>query len=249
MVGRPSPGERFEAPDRGFVGHRDVLVRSRARYRFAARHLRGAVLDIGCGRGYGFQAVRSVAEVCVGVDVSPEFLADARVELPITPLANASGDRLPFASGWFDAVVSFEVIEHVERDAAFVREVRRVACDDAVIAISTPNRPVSSKGKDRPLCPFHVREYSASEFRELLMREFSIVTVFGQHERPHTGEESRRSLRLIARKVPQRWKNLLPAYLRDLLVVAVHPPLRPEQCTFESTDLESAHTLLALCRP
>ena len=79
-----------------------------------------------------------------------------------------------FADGSFDFAVSFQVIEHIERDAEFVREVSRVLRDGGRFIVSTPNAPMSLTRN-----PWHVREYTAEELRELLLRHFSEVECLG----------------------------------------------------------------------
>ncbi len=66
------------------------------------------------------------------------------------------------------------MIEHIERDAEFVREVSRVLRDGGRFIVSTPNAPMSLTRN-----PWHVREYTAEELRELLLRHFSEVECLG----------------------------------------------------------------------
>lgn len=234
-----------EAPERDFIGHRDILTRSFSRYHFVAPHIHGALLEVGCGRGYGFEILARPSITQVGIDVSREFLVAAREQLPTIVFACASGDALPFADNSFDSIVAFEVIEHTNDDLYFLKELKRVARDDAFIALSTPNRLVSSGNRVKPLNPFHVREYEASEFRKLLTRDFSAIEIFGQHERS-SNLMSRNSL---IDRIPVRWKYLFPHSVQSLLSVALRPPLRLEDCRFESENIEQAHTFVALCRP
>jgi SAM-dependent methyltransferase len=234
--------DRLEAPDIAFVGHRDILTRSMARYHFVAPHLHGATLDVGCGRGYGFDIIQPYSSPQVGIDVSHDFLCDARAREPARPLALASGDCLPFARQSFDSILSFEVIEHIEDDVAFLRDLRRLARPNAFIAISTPNRLVASGDRAKPLNRFHVREYVADEFAGLLRQEFPCVTMYGQYE--GSGAISTNSL---IDRIPVRWKYLIPTQLQSVISVALRSPLRLEDCRFEIDRLESAHTFIALC--
>jgi SAM-dependent methyltransferase len=240
-------GQRFEAPDRAFVGHRDILTRGAARYSFVAPHLRGSVLDIGCGRGYGLEMIQTTGLVAVGVDVSPGFLRDARTRLATAPLVNASGDRLPFPSGSFDSIISFDVIEHIDDDRRFLDEIKRLAREDAFIAISTPNRLVSSGKQTTPPNRFHVREYCSDELYSLLTGTFSSVTIFGQSEKT-AGDSPRTVLSGLIDRIPIRWKYLLPAYIQDLFSVTMRPPLRLQEIRFEQDGLQAAHTYVALIR-
>jgi SAM-dependent methyltransferase len=101
------------------------------------------IVDVGAGRGH---FVRLVAEALRARDLD----ADDRVfacdvvpesfeveEISCRPIA-ADG-RLPFADGQFDAVVSIEVIEHVEDPFFFWRELARIAKPRATIVVTTPN--------------------------------------------------------------------------------------------------------------
>ncbi|HSH81495.1 MAG TPA: class I SAM-dependent methyltransferase [Herpetosiphonaceae bacterium] len=237
--------DRLEAPDRTFVGHRDIVTRSLARYHFVASHLQGATLDVGCGRGYGFDVIQPWSSRRVGIDVSLEFLRDAQARSSAASLVRASGEALPFSRGSFESIIAFEVIEHIENDLAFLDELKRLVRDDGLIAISTPNKRISSGNTDQPLNPFHTREYTFTEFQKLLDGVFSTVILFGQHE----GGTNRSSINHWIDRIPIQWKYLLPVYIQGLISVTLRPPLRLEDCRFKTDDLELAHTFLALCRP
>ena len=237
-------GDRWEAPDREFPGHRDILVQSRARYEFVAPYVHGRLLDLGCGRGYGFEVLLPNSDGQVGIDISSSFLREARNLFPPVLFACAKGDALPLANCSFDSVVAFEVIEHAQNDQVFLDEIRRVTRQDALIAISTPNRLISSGSSLKPLNRFHNREYTADEFYMLLKDKFSSVEIFGQHERVNA-EITRNK---FIDRIPVRWKYLLPHLLITLVSVTLRPPLRLDECQFQIDSLEKAPTFLAMCR-
>ncbi len=239
--------ESLEAPDQHFKGHRDLLVRNMARYTFAKPHARGIGLDLGCGRGYGFDVIGPALEHAVGVDVSEAFLAEARANYPQVEFVHSSGEKLPFPDARFDAVMSFEVIEHAQDDHAFLSEIRRVAKPGAFIAISTPNRPYYTSDTGKPLNEFHVREYDAPEFEALLRGVFSEVDLYGQVERLDAAPTQRRWTNRLTDLVPMRLKFLLPQQIQDRLSIALRPPLRLDDCKFVR-DFAHAHTLLAFCK-
>lgn len=243
-----SPAARFEAPDRRFAGHRDLLTRSLARYHFVLPQIRGRVLDVGCGRGYGLALMESQSRWEAGVDVGLEFLYDALVQAPGHPLACARAERLPFADGSFDTVVAFEVIEHVEDDLALLRETKRIAGAPGLVLLSTPNRSISSGASPKPINPFHVREYGIEEFRQLLAQVFREIVVFGQFEGAGLAGSRPRPISGLIDRMPLRWKYLLPAHFQDVFSVTLRPPLTLAECRFEREALEQCHTFLALCR-
>jgi SAM-dependent methyltransferase len=236
--------DRWEAPDRGFFGHRDIVTQSLSRYNFVAPHVRGALLDVGCGRGYGFEILTREDGIRVGIDISTDFLTEAREQYPGVFFACCSGDELSLDNSSFDSIVAFEVIEHAKDDLHFLEELKRVSRKDGLIAISTPNRLISSGSSDKPLDRFHHREYEAAEFYRLLMRNFSTVELFGQHERVNSHSPRNR----LVDRIPIRWKYCFPHYMQGLLSVTLRPPLRLEDCVFLKDDLEQAQTFVALCQ-
>lgn len=142
-----------------------------ARYRFARDLVKGQVLDVACGTGYGTALLGAV-----GVDVSLEALRYARRHPARYVAADAA--RLPFGKGAFDAVVSFETIEHVADPVRFVGECSRVLKPGGLFLVSTPNRELWSPRSPTPLQRHHVKEFTKREFLEAL-RPFN-VQMYGQ---------------------------------------------------------------------
>jgi ubiquinone/menaquinone biosynthesis C-methylase UbiE len=153
-----------------------------ARYRFALRHLRpGLTLDIACGTGYGSQLLfEQRGSQVVGADVDRPALARARHDYPGhgTLFVAADGTRLPFPERCFHTIVTFETIEHIQADRAYVGELGRVLHPEGVCILSTPNRAYSEREKRRN--PYHVREYDEAELARLLSTVFSQVSMFYQ---------------------------------------------------------------------
>lgn len=141
-----------------------------ARYRFAREQARGRILDVACGTGYGTAMLGAV-----GVDLSLEALRYARRHPARYVAADAA--RLPFERS-FDAVVSFETIEHVADPERFVAECARVLKPGGVFLVSTPNRDLWSPRSPTPLQRHHVKEFTKREFLQVL-RPFN-VQLFGQ---------------------------------------------------------------------
>ena len=171
-----------------------VFQRSKLAYVEAAKRVQGRVLEIGTGTGYGIDIIAPRCSRFVTMDKtrSEELGAmPANVEFKegVVP-------PLPFADESFDCVVSFQVIEHINHDKEFVREVRRVLKEGGKFIISTPNRPMSLTRN-----PWHVREYTAEQFSALLSG-FSVVEAMGVagNERVWSYyEKNRESVRRITR--------------------------------------------------
>jgi SAM-dependent methyltransferase len=79
---------------------------------------------------------------------------------------------LPFEAASFDIVVSFETIEHIEEQAAFLDEIRRVLRPDGVLILSCPNKAEYSD-KRGFTNEFHVRELYRPELEALLAPRFA----------------------------------------------------------------------------
>ena len=83
---------------------------------------------------------------------------------------------MPFRDGLFDVVVSFETIEHVEDEAAQLREVFRVLKPSGLYILSTPN----DWGTDEK-APFHVRSYTLESLRTSIEHFFRIESIYNQN--------------------------------------------------------------------
>jgi len=235
--------DEWEAPDRSFVGHRDSITRNLSRYRFASTYLDGSCLEVGTGRGYGLEMYRDNVQSWVGVDIAHLFLVDAKT-LFQEFFVQASGRFLPFSRQTFNSIVTFEVIEHIEDDIGYLCELRRLMKDDGTLAISTPNRSAVSGETPKPLDRFHVREYSYSEFNDLLQSVFSDVQVFSQFER--TDQRGVRSKWI--NRIPVRLRSSLPAIFQDRISVFLREPLKLSHCKFIYGDSLNAQNYLAMCK-
>lgn len=158
------------------------FVEDLPRYRFAGEHVRGSrVVDLACGTGYGTRLLADAGAAHVlGVDLSDEALTQARQCFGDSRIEFRKGDgaSIPVESGWADAAISLETIEHVAEPARFLRELRRVLRPGGVLVMSTPRN--ETEGRVRPTNPFHVREYSEDEFVRLVRREFDDVELWSQ---------------------------------------------------------------------
>ena len=185
-----------------------VFQRSLLAYHAAAERVTGDVLEIGTGTGYGVEVIAPKTVRYVTLD---KHRPAGLPELPNVEYRQAVVPPLPFPDASFDCVVSFQVIEHIREDAAFVREVRRVLRPGGRFIVSTPNRPMSLTRN-----PWHVREYDAREFRELLGREFRRVEALGVagNERVTAYyEKNREGVRRITRLDPLDLQHRLPRWM------------------------------------
>ena len=169
----------FERPSPG--SPRVNVQEAAARYAFAADALRTLrVLDVASGTGLGseFLLTRG-ARFVVGVESAAEALCQARTRsAPFGPhFVRADARALPFGDASFDAVVSFETIEHLNDASGLLAECRRILRPGGCLYLSTPNRTVTHW---LPSNPFHVREFTDAEIVDLVRQYFGSVTCFWQ---------------------------------------------------------------------
>ena len=152
------------------------------RYLAASQLVEGlAVLDVASGAGYGSAILRTRAKSVVGVDVDEQAVASARENFQAPRLTFQQGDctDLPFRDKTFDAIVSFETIEHITEHEKFLDECRRVLKPEGLLIISTPERQRYNEQLAEPN-PHHLKELSEDELRLLLKARFANVSLSGQ---------------------------------------------------------------------
>ncbi len=99
------------------------------------------ILDVGCGLGMYVRHMCYFSPDVYGVDIDPEKVAKASADLP--NIQEAPAEKLPFADGFFDVILSHEVIEHVTDDAQAIREAYRCLKPGGPLVVFCPHRPYS----------------------------------------------------------------------------------------------------------
>ncbi|MFQ3545144.1 class I SAM-dependent methyltransferase [Halobacillus rhizosphaerae] len=150
----------------------NLLLEHIARYQFALHYMRGRVLDLSCGSGYGThmiakQCKEDIDEI-VGVDIDPDIITYARGAYyhPKSRFeaADAIEPALVDKLGTFDVIVSFETYEHISEEKALLDNYYRLLNKGGTLLVSTPF------GEGRGIdcgSPFHVHQLKPEEFHEL----------------------------------------------------------------------------------
>ncbi|WP_248931050.1 class I SAM-dependent methyltransferase [Paenibacillus hamazuiensis] len=172
-----------------------MLLEHLARYYFATPYVRGRVLDIACGTGYGAHMVakerkREVTEI-VGVDNDADTIRYAQREYAHQKIAFRQGDaadpELPDKLGQFDTILSFETLEHIEQEQLFMDNLYRMLAPGGTLVLSSP----FGRGRGMPTSePFHIHQLTPREF-EALFDRYRDVDIYYQRgvtfEKPREG--------------------------------------------------------------
>lgn len=144
------------------------------------------VLEIGFGEGYGTGLLSRHLNSIISLDVNEKAVeyANEKYGNENCSFVHYKGDTLPFPENKFDAVISFQVVEHIEDDRRFINEIYRVLKKGKKAILTTPNRKTRLEPGDDPWNEFHIREYSAGQLDELLSGYFSSVQVNGIRAEP-----------------------------------------------------------------
>lgn len=162
----PAVYEQFYRVERDhwwFAGMRAIFrgVLSRGMDRGGPARIR--CLDIGCGTGLWTKEMETFGTVW-GLDVAPEALRFCRLR-GLRRLVQASAERLPFVEGTFGLITALGVIEHLDEDGAFMRELYRVCAPGAhVVLLTSAYRFLWSQ---HDVIVHHRRRYTRGEVRRL----------------------------------------------------------------------------------
>ncbi len=134
----------------------------------SARYQGKDLFEAGSGEGYGAAMLAAAGARVTALDYDEQAVAHVRATYPAVTMVHGNLARLPLPDASVDAVVNFQVIEHLWDQSQFLREVARVLRPGGELAVSTPNRITFSPGRDTPLNPFHTRELASDELADLL---------------------------------------------------------------------------------
>ncbi len=165
------------------------MLHSLSYYKFAAKMIGSGkrVLDVGCNEGLGSYLLSKECGQCDGIDFDQGAVELAQENYP--ELSFSCEDFLQSDKGPYDALVNFDVIEHIypENAGAFLGKIADHLSDYGVALIGTPSEisqtfasDVSKRG--------HVNIYSAERLEKEVKEHFEHCFLFAANDEiVHTG--------------------------------------------------------------
>jgi ubiquinone/menaquinone biosynthesis C-methylase UbiE len=128
------------------------------------------VVDIGAGQGSLVEllAESKFADSITALEISTTGVdAISRKRLPTVNILRFDGYTMPGGDKEFDLALCMHVLEHVEHERAFLREIKRIA---KRLVIEVPLDLTAGLARKLPLCRAqgHINLYTAATFRNIL---------------------------------------------------------------------------------
>lgn len=203
-IRRISPQERSS----NYLYQRQV-----AEYQRAAGEVYGDVLEIGGGSNLG--ALWIAPKCTTYTNISRRY---TRLPANLPPHVEFRTMKYPpfreMTTAGFDCIVCMHVIEHIADDFGLLREIHRMLRPGGKLIIATPN-----KKKSLSTNPFHVREYTADEFKNLMgycFRPEQALGIYGNDKVMAYYEKNRKSTRFLLHFDPFGLIGMLPRFLLKL---------------------------------
>jgi len=176
-------GERQVATD-----YKNIREDHKNRYQFACEKLAelkpANILDLACGIGYGTLMLAKATKAKVtGVDIDQSAIkyADQYFRNSQTQFICEDAKKVDFQALSYDAIVSFETIEHVSFDRELLAIFNRALKPGGKLICSTPNQDVMPFDPEK--FRFHLKHYKNSELVSLLTETgFTNIQLFTQHD-------------------------------------------------------------------
>jgi 2-polyprenyl-3-methyl-5-hydroxy-6-metoxy-1,4-benzoquinol methylase len=258
MSGDPFTGEFLVEGDPRFEAD---LAQHLAAYQYCAPRVAGErVAEVGCGSGYGAARLAATAREVDAYERNPRALAWARAHYRAANLRYLpEGGDAGLSACHYDAVVCFQVIEHVAGPCPFLDRLHALLRPGGTLYLTTPNR-LTSAGENI----YHVHEYEPRELTALLARHFERVVVLGITGGPavRAYQVARRAaMRRFLRWDPLGWRRRVPMSILTrvypLLARRVRSrargpggapgPITPGDFRVGGGAVEAADDLLAIC--
>lgn len=172
------------------------IIFTAASYKFAMKMIGNMyepdtkeILELGCNDGFGTHFVAEFAKRVVGVDFDENAIELAKQISTDNNVEFICDDFLGKGYGKFDAVITFDVIEHIcpEDEDRFMQTVLKNMKDTGTFIVGTPTLEQQQYSAEC-VAKAHINVYRGEELYEMLKKYFYNVYLFAQNdEMIHTG--------------------------------------------------------------
>lgn len=107
------------------------------RIKAVKKHIKGKVLDLGCGVGKLTELIK--ADDYVGIDIDKESIDEAKKSYPNYTFFEFKEFEINDNAMKFDTIVSMAVIEHVKNPEEFLTNLVKYLKEDGSIVLTTPH--------------------------------------------------------------------------------------------------------------
>ncbi|MFM8453494.1 MAG: class I SAM-dependent methyltransferase [Gammaproteobacteria bacterium] len=169
------------------------LLFTLSRYKFAYKMLpsfkKNKILELGCSEGLGALLLSDNKNDILGVDSDALAIEQANKTLATKNIKFKCKNFVGEFFGYFDAVVSLDVIEHIdkENENKFLETVVNNLSEEGIALIGTPNETANQYASEASKIG-HINLFDAKRLEELMRNYFSYVFIFGLNDEVvHTG--------------------------------------------------------------
>jgi cyclopropane fatty-acyl-phospholipid synthase-like methyltransferase len=152
-----------------------------SRYNLAKQYVRDKkVLDIAGGSGYGsyLLAKEGNAQIVDSVDIDKDAVRYGNHRYKSENLTRHISNAETFDLGQkYDVIVSFETIEHLTNYNDFIQNISNQLNSNGMLIVSTPINSVTTKNC---VNPYHVIEWSFTDFQDLISKNFDVKEIYVQ---------------------------------------------------------------------
>lgn len=153
------------------------------RYNFVCDSLYGNVLDLACGIGYGSAILSTNKNIqsYLGVDISSEAIeyANRNYKTDVANFVNGSALTIDLQEKFFDFIISFETLEHINEYQKVLNNFSKWLKDDGMLIGSVPEKNWENicdnvYGKN----PYHIIRFDIDNIKESLKQYFKNIILF-----------------------------------------------------------------------
>jgi SAM-dependent methyltransferase len=143
-------------------------------YHLAKPYIKGDLLELGCGEGRGIGVIGPLADSYSAIDKIKPIVEHLATQYPDYEFIDGHFPPMPYEDNRFDTIVTFQVIEHIQDDQLFLKEIHRILKPGGKALITTPNIKMTLTRN-----PWHIREYTADELNGHCKKYFEHVEMKG----------------------------------------------------------------------